>query len=205
MAVRRRTGSLLLACLASLALREAFVPQGVSRSFWRALPGLSLAGFAAPSWADKGVTKPWSKRPDGGEDEIHVGGVEWDEDVKVGTGASPQIGDQIGLRYTLKAFVREREVVVEDIKDKAKDFRFGVGQLLPGMDEGIQGMKTGGVRKCGSPGTWPSARGACPRRPGAWHCPPFSRWRPPLPWTSSQEQTPCMTTEARTTRDLEAG
>ena len=51
-------------------------------------------------------------------------------------GASPQIGDQIGLRYVLKAFVREREVIVEDnTKGKAKDFRFGVGQLLPGMDE----------------------------------------------------------------------
>jgi len=52
------------------------------------------------------------------------------------TGASPQIGDQIGLRYVLKAYVREREVIVEDnTKGKAKDFRFGVGQLLPGMDE----------------------------------------------------------------------
>ncbi|CAJ1397158.1 unnamed protein product [Effrenium voratum] len=172
MAVRRRTGSLLLACLASLALREAFVPQGVSRSFWRALPGLSLAGFAAPSWADKGVTKPWSKRPDGGEDEIHVGGVEW-EDVKVGTGASPQIGDQIGLRYTLKAFVREREVVVEDIKDKAKDFRFGVGQLLPGMDEGIQGMKTGGVRKMRIPGNLAFGERGLPSAPGRMALPPF--------------------------------
>lgn len=61
------------------------------------------------------------------------------------TGASPQVGDQIGLRYVLKAYVREREVIVEDnTKGKAKDFRFGVGQLLPGMDEAWKILRISG-------------------------------------------------------------
>ena len=106
--------------------------MGDEPAAWRLLPAVLAMGWSKPSLAESGTTTAWKTRPDGGEDEIHTGGVEW-EDIKVGTGATPQIGDQIGVRYVLKAYVREREVVVEDLtKGKAKDFRFGVGQLLPG-------------------------------------------------------------------------
>lgn len=170
---RSRTGAVAVLLLAAAVLREAFVVPG-----GRPLPRAALRLFpallgAAPAWAEKGVTTAWKTRPDGGEDEIHTGGVEW-EDVKVGTGASPQIGDQIGLRYVLKAYVREREVIVEDnTKGKAKDFRFGVGQLLPGMDEGIAGMKTGGVRKLRIPGNLAFGEKALPSAPGRMALPPF--------------------------------
>ena len=138
-----RRGLLLLA-LTALALHKAFLPvtpeapqDKVSRSTLRLLP-LVAPLAASPAWADKGVTTAWKVRPDGGEDDVHLGGVEW-EDIKLGKGSAPQIGDQIGVRYVLKAYVREREVVVEDLTNgKARDFRFGVGQLLPGMDEGIE-------------------------------------------------------------------
>eukprot|EP00435_Cladocopium_sp_Y103_P056838 s450_g19.t1 len=85
----RTAGAVLL--LAVVVLREAFVvPPGDGRPLPRAalrLLPLGLVASAAPAWADKGVTKAWKTRPDGGEDEVHTGGVEW-EDVKVGTGAS---------------------------------------------------------------------------------------------------------------------
>ena len=99
--------------------------------------------------------------------------MEW-EDVKTGTGASPQIGDQIGIQYQIKAFIREREIIVEDTKGKARDFRFGVGQLLPGMDEGIRGMKTGGVRKMRIPGNLAFGDKGLPSAPGRPALPPYS-------------------------------
>lgn len=150
MARPQRRLQVLLLCLSALALQKTFVPEpltrkvevqteeveAVSRAHLRLLPLMSF-GLSLPAQADKGVTTAWKVRPDGGEDDVHLGGVEW-EDVKVGTGSSPQIGDQIACRYQLKAYIREREVIVEDLtKGSAKDFRFGVGQLLPGMDEGI--------------------------------------------------------------------
>lgn len=89
-------------------------------------------------------------------------------------GATPQVGDQIGLRYVLKAYVREREVIVEDLmKGQAKDFRYGVGQMLPGMDEGIKGMKTGGVRKMRIPGNLAFGEKPLPSAPGRMALPPF--------------------------------
>eukprot|EP00439_Symbiodinium_sp_Y106_P039860 s629_g4.t2 len=124
-----------------------------------------MGGFAGPSHAESGVTTAWKTTPAGDDDDIHTGGVEW-EDVKTGTGASPQIGDQIGIQYQIKAFIREREIIVEDTKGKARDFRFGVGQLLPGMDEGIRGMKTGGVRKMRIPGNLAFGDKGLPSAPG---------------------------------------
>ncbi|CAE7290890.1 FKBP16-3 [Symbiodinium natans] len=139
----------------------------------RFLPVLALGGFAGPSHAEKGVTTAWKTTPAGDEDEIHTGGVEW-EDVKVGTGSTPQIGDQIGIQYQIKAFVREREITVEDTKGKARDFRFGTGQMLPGMDEGIRGMKTGGVRKMRIPGNLAFGEKGLPSAPGRAALPPYS-------------------------------
>ncbi|CAK0908887.1 unnamed protein product [Prorocentrum cordatum] len=58
---------------------------------------------------------------------------------KVGTGATAKVGDLIAVDY-------------KDTKGTSRDYRFGIGQMLPGMDEGIRGMRTGGVRKLQIPG-----------------------------------------------------
>jgi len=118
--------------------------------------GLSSTLLVEPSWGlcegcKSGVTTPWVKDLNGNDDEMHLGGVEW-EDLKVGTGAEPKRGNQIAVDFTIKAKVREREVVVDQTTDKPRDFRFGIGQMLPGMDEGIRGMRTGGTRTMRIPG-----------------------------------------------------
>mmetsp|Transcript_10954 Transcript_10954/g.17478 ORF Transcript_10954/g.17478 Transcript_10954/m.17478 type:complete len:235 (+) Transcript_10954:79-783(+) len=124
---------------------------------WASVLAVGLGG-AAPSTGAvgslallTGVTKPWGKRPDGGDDELHTGGVEW-EDIKVGTGALAKIGDIVAINMRVSATIKEKEIVIEDTNGKSKDFRFGVGQMIPGMDEGIFGMRTGGVRKMRIPG-----------------------------------------------------
>lgn len=63
---------------------------------------------------------------------------------------------------------------MEDLmKGQAKDFRYGVGQMLPGMDEGIKGMKTGGVRKMRIPGNLAFGEKPLPSAPGRMALPPF--------------------------------
>ncbi|CAK9040301.1 Peptidyl-prolyl cis-trans isomerase FKBP16-3 [Durusdinium trenchii] len=190
MARPQRRLQVLLLCLSALALQKTFVPEpltrkvevqteeveAVSRAHLRLLPLMSF-GLSLPAQADKGVTTAWKVRPDGGEDDVHLGGVEW-EDVKVGTGSSPQIGDQIACRYQLKAYIREREVIVEDLtKGSAKDFRRLTPCALTPFGSisfpGMVGMKTGGVRKMRIPGNLAFGEKALPAAPGRMALPPF--------------------------------
>lgn len=168
---RRKNTTLLLtssaACVFAAALlaqrsfvspqhgeRKAGTPDDheVSRGhILRWMPALALGLQAAPSFGDSGVTTAWGTTLEGDEDTIHTGGVQW-EDVKIGTGRSPQIGELIAIDYRVKGLYKEKEFIIEDTKGQPRDFRFGVGQMLPGMDEGIKGMRLGGTRKLKIPG-----------------------------------------------------
>lgn len=130
------------------------------------VPAIALtAGAAAPAVAESGVTEPWKTKPDGSEDELHTGGVTW-EDVTVGTGATPKVGGLVAINFKATAFVKEREITVDDTKGQPRDYRFGTGQMLPGMDEGILGMKTGGKRKLNIPGNLAFGNKAIPAAVG---------------------------------------
>merc|ERR1711974_217085 len=83
-----------------------------------------------------------------------------------GTGAVPKIGDIVAIQFTCTCVVREREITIDDTKGKARDYRFGVGQMIPGMDEGIVGMRTGGIRKMKIPGNLAFGSKAVPAAPG---------------------------------------
>lgn len=68
------------------------------------------------------------------------------EDLKVGTGAEAKAGHPVSVHYTgwltdMKKF--------DSSKDRNKPFVFelGGGQVIKGWDEGVQGMKVGGVRR----------------------------------------------------------
>eukprot|EP00929_Paragymnodinium_shiwhaense_P023422 TRINITY_DN1465_c0_g2_i1.p1 TRINITY_DN1465_c0_g2~~TRINITY_DN1465_c0_g2_i1.p1 ORF type:complete len:233 (-),score=68.68 TRINITY_DN1465_c0_g2_i1:132-830(-) len=124
----------------------------------RLLPALAAAtAGASPSVAETGVTEAWKFRPASpgsrmrDEDDIHLGGTEW-EDVKIGQGESPKIGDLVTVNFKCTAIIRGNEVVVDDTNGKPRDYTFGIGQLLPGIDEGMLGMKSGGTRKMRIPG-----------------------------------------------------
>lgn len=161
----RRPRALIFGCAAACALyvlspsRSAFVANNGSevtrRQIVQWLPAATAAaGAASPAFAEelkKGKTTPWQTRPDGSEDTIHTGGVEW-EDIKIGTGSTPKIGQLVAINFVASCNVKEREITIEDTNGKAKDYRFGIGQMLAGMDEGVRGMRTGGVRKMSIPG-----------------------------------------------------
>jgi len=130
---------------------------------WGAAAAAGLIG-SSPRHGESGVTKAWGTNM-GDEDTIHLGGVEW-EDIKVGKGATPKVGQLIAIDFTVKCTVREREITVEDTKGTAKDYRWGVGQLLAGIDEGIKGMRTGGERRMRIPGNLAFGNRAVPAAVG---------------------------------------
>ena len=73
-------------------------------------------------------------------------------DTKVGTGAEARAGQQIVVHYTGWLYHPTNEghkgAKFDSSRDRSEPFPFklGVGQVIPGWDEGVAGMKVGGQR-----------------------------------------------------------
>jgi len=67
------------------------------------------------------------------------------EDIKVGTGKSPRMGDAVTVDYrgTLKDTGKE----FDSSYDRGQPATFTLGQVIEGWNEGLQTMKEGGKRK----------------------------------------------------------
>lgn len=68
------------------------------------------------------------------------------EDVTVGEGAEAKAGDNVSVHYT--GWLTDGQKF-DSSKDRNQPFQFslGAGMVIRGWDEGVQGMKIGGVRK----------------------------------------------------------
>ncbi len=68
------------------------------------------------------------------------------EDVTVGSGAEAAKGDAVEVHYTGWL---TNGTKFDSSKDRGRPFSFtlGAGQVIKGWDEGVKGMKIGGVRK----------------------------------------------------------
>ena len=87
-------------------------------------------------------------------------GLEYD-DLAVGTGDEAVAGRTVSVHYT--GWLTDG-TKFDSSKDRGQPFRFslGGGQVIKGWDEGVQGMKVGGIRKL----TIPSDLGYGPRGAG---------------------------------------
>jgi FKBP-type peptidyl-prolyl cis-trans isomerase len=86
------------------------------------------------------------------------------EDLKVGTGAEAKTGDKVTVHYvgTLTNGTK-----FDSSRDSGKPFTFtiGSGQVIQGWEQGIPGMKVGGIRKLTIPpqlGYGENAQGSIP-------------------------------------------
>jgi len=68
-------------------------------------------------------------------------------DIKIGTGASPKIGQTVSVQYTGTLLDGTKFDSSYDHGGTPIDFPIGVGQVIKGWDEGVPPMKIGGKRR----------------------------------------------------------
>ena len=69
------------------------------------------------------------------------------EDLTVGEGAEATKGKKVSVHYVGVAFSNGEEFDASWNRGQPFEFKLGSGQVIPGWDEGVQGMKVGGRRK----------------------------------------------------------
>jgi peptidylprolyl isomerase len=77
------------------------------------------------------------------------------EDLVVGDGPEATSGQKVTVHYVGAAFRSGEEFDASWNRGQPFEFKLGAGQVIPGWDAGVQGMKVGGRRKL----TIPSAMG----------------------------------------------
>lgn len=94
------------------------------------------------------------------------------QDIVVGTGATPVKGFQVTVNYVaMNAEGRSFDSSIE--KGMPYDIRFGAGSVIPGLDEGLKTMKSGGIRRLYIPGDLAFPKGL-PAAAGRPRIPPAS-------------------------------
>ena len=68
------------------------------------------------------------------------------DDIKIGDGAEAKAGQYVSVHYTGRLLDGTKFDSSKDRNDPF-DFPLGRGQVIKGWDEGVQGMKIGGIRK----------------------------------------------------------
>ncbi len=68
------------------------------------------------------------------------------EDLRPGTGAEAQAGQKVSVHYTGTLTDGKK---FDSSRDRSRPFEFtlGAGQVIKGWDQGVAGMKIGGLRK----------------------------------------------------------
>ncbi|MGH3003440.1 MAG: FKBP-type peptidyl-prolyl cis-trans isomerase [Gaiellaceae bacterium] len=83
------------------------------------------------------------------------------EDVVTGDGEEATSGKKVTVHYVGVAFSSGEEFDASWNRDQPFQFKLGKGQVIPGWDAGVQGMRVGGRRKLTIPSAMAyGARGA---------------------------------------------
>ena len=69
------------------------------------------------------------------------------EDLVVGDGPEARPGQQVSVHYVGVAYSSGKEFDASYNRGDAFDFPLGGGQVIAGWDQGIPGMKVGGLRR----------------------------------------------------------
>jgi peptidylprolyl isomerase len=69
------------------------------------------------------------------------------KDIWEGDGPVAKAGDTVSVHYVGVAFSTGEEFDASWNRGAPLQFRLGIGQVIPGWDQGVEGMKVGGRRR----------------------------------------------------------
>ena len=103
-----------------------------------------------------GLERPQLEKPDG--DIPFELGI---EDLTVGEGEEATAGKKVSVHYVGVAFSTGDEFDASWNRGQPFEFKLGRGQVIPGWDQGVEGMRVGGRRRLTIPSAMAyGARGA---------------------------------------------
>ena len=83
------------------------------------------------------------------------------DDIVVGDGEEATSGHKVSVHYVGVSFTSGEEFDASWNRGQPFEFKLGAGQVIPGWDAGVQGMKVGGRRRLTIPSAMAyGARGA---------------------------------------------
>jgi peptidylprolyl isomerase len=83
------------------------------------------------------------------------------DDLTVGDGDEATVGKKVTVHYVGVSFLTGEEFDASWNRGQPFEFKLGKGQVIPGWDQGVAGMKVGGRRRLTSPSAMAyGARGA---------------------------------------------
>ncbi|HET7120064.1 MAG TPA: FKBP-type peptidyl-prolyl cis-trans isomerase [Solirubrobacterales bacterium] len=88
------------------------------------------------------ATKPTVKVPSGPPPKQLV-----TKDLKTGSGATAKAGDQVTVQYVGVGYESKEEFDASWDRGEPFSFTLGAGEVIPGWDQGVEGMKVGGRRE----------------------------------------------------------
>jgi peptidylprolyl isomerase len=107
-----------------------------------------LVGRSGDSGSDNASKTP-IKVPNGPEVQIPSGPAPTSlvkKDLKVGTGAEAKSGDKVSVQYIGVLYDNGTKFDASYDRGQPFSFQLGGGQVIPGWDQGVAGMKVGGTR-----------------------------------------------------------
>ncbi|GAB5356220.1 hypothetical protein AAMO2058_000272100 [Amorphochlora amoebiformis] len=140
-----------------------------------AATGLSLMGRQARAVAPEPIC---GDSCTSGIDDIPlqttISGLKY-RDIKVGSGDPPPKAFNVVVHYTLMVQTPNgpKEFFSSIDGGRPLDIRIGTGMVIPGLDEGLATMRTGGIRRLYIPGKLSFPKGV-KAKPGSPSVPPFS-------------------------------
>ena len=137
----KRLALILLACVALLAV--AGCGGGGDDSSSEATSGSSEATTTAKK-AKPGAkkTKPKVAVPSGPPPkQLEI------EEIEEGTGAEAKKGDAVSVQYVGVGYESQEEFDSSWSRNEPFSFQLGAGMVIPGWDQGVEGMKVGGRRE----------------------------------------------------------
>lgn len=104
----------------------------------------SAAKPAEPPKAEppKEKTKPQVTVPSGAPPKKLV-----EKDLEVGTGPAAKAGDEVTVQYVGVGYDTKEEFDASWDRGEPFTFNLGAGEVIPGWDQGVEGMKVGGRRE----------------------------------------------------------